>query len=458
MITIWDTWGAVPRTRWGLLAAASAALCAGAARAEEPAKTNAGKGLPDVTVATSLPPDLADPGGLRSRLGPSGIVFGMNYTGEEIADVSGGLKRVARYEGLLALNLDIDLEKLAGWKSLTFHAAAYQVHGAGVSRDDVDNPFTVSNIEALPNTRLFDVWLEQAFLDGKLSVRAGQLAADSEFMLSNVGNNFMNCTFGWPGVSAVNLPSGGPSYPLATPAIRVKGSPIPELTALIGVFDGNPAGPLTGDQDPQQVNPHGLNFRIQDPPLVMTEAQYKHHQNKNDGLAGTIKAGGWQHFSRFNDMTSDQSAPEKTQGDWCVYGIVDQQLSRPPGGESDKGVQGFVRVIHCPSDRNLIDFHWEMGVSLTGMLPARPNDSLSMAYANGHFSRDSQDVEEWEGEVKRGFGAVLEITYQAQIAPGWMLQPDFQYVWNPSTDTIVESGGKPVPNAIIAGLRTTINY
>ena len=41
------------------------------------------------------------------------------------------------------------------------------------------------------------------------------------------------------------------------------------LTLLGAVFDGNAAGP--GTNDPQLRNRYGVNFRVNDPPLIFTK-------------------------------------------------------------------------------------------------------------------------------------------------------------------------------------------
>ena len=51
--------------------------------------------------------------------------------------------------------------------------------------------------------------------------RVGQEGANDEFMISQYGALFVNASFGFPGMAAGALPSGGANYPLATPfAIR----------------------------------------------------------------------------------------------------------------------------------------------------------------------------------------------------------------------------------------------
>ncbi len=114
-------------------------------------------------------------------------------------------------------------------------------------------------------------------------MRAGQLAADSEFILSQYGGLFVNATFGWPAITAANLPNGGPAYPTATPAVRVKVEPLEGLSILAAVFNGDPVGP-GGTKDPQRRDRSGFEFRTTDPPLFIGEAAYTY--NKGKGAAG----------------------------------------------------------------------------------------------------------------------------------------------------------------------------
>lgn len=51
-------------------------------------------------------------------------------------------------------------------------------------------------------------------------------------------------TPGGPDISRVNLPSGGPADPLATPAVRAKYLPNENVPVQGGLFTGDPAGPF----------------------------------------------------------------------------------------------------------------------------------------------------------------------------------------------------------------------
>ena len=59
--------------------------------------------------------------------------------------------------------------------------------------------------------------------------------------------------------------------------------------------------------------------------------------------------------------------------------------------------------------------------------------------------------------LPRDYEAVLEVNYTAQIVPGWILQPEFQYIWHPGGNAFGDSG-EQVKDAAVFGLRTVINY
>ena len=218
------------------------------ARAEEEPRKD---GVPDPSIATSLPTELGTTFGLRPWLASIGITYQLNQISEGWRNAQGGEKLGNTYVGRTELVIDADLERFVGWKGGSTHVNGFWIQGHGLSAYYVGNLLTVSNIEALPTVRLFEAWFEQKLFDDKVSVRLGQLAADSEFITSDYAGLFINGTFGWPGIMANYLPSGGPAYPLATPGVRVKFDPTPNQSFLIAVFNGDPAGPGLVDQDPQ---------------------------------------------------------------------------------------------------------------------------------------------------------------------------------------------------------------
>jgi len=418
-----------------------------------------------------------DWGGLRTTLEEKGLKLGANETGEVLGNVTGGIKRGAVFEGRLEMLLDLDLDKAVGWSGATFHANAYQIHGRGLSANDLgNNILTASGIEATRATRLFDLWLQQEFFDGSLSARIGQLAADDEFFVSEYAANFVNSTFGWPGILAAILPGGGPADPLATPGARIKLAPTESLSFAAAIFNGDPAGAGTGN--PQLRDPSGTSFRVSDGAFVIGEAAYALNQEKGAaGLPGTYKLGAWYHTGRFADQHFDSNGRSLAdpagsgvaslhRGDFGFYAIADQLAWRAPG-TTDNGLGIFLRLAGNPADRNLVDAYVDGGINYKGLFPERDDDVFGIAVG---FARISDAASARDRDASRFAGAsgpahdfetALEITYRAQLAPWWSLQPDLQYILHPGgsiADPGDPRGIRPIRDALILGARSAVTF
>ncbi len=417
-------------------------------------------GIPVPSIATSLPQN-ADPGGYRKWLGDRGVVYGLEYTNDLLSNVRGGLRTGTIDQGKLHGILTVDLEKAFGLHGLSFFANIFQIHNTGrMRRDYVGGINTIAAIEAVPATRLSELWLEQKLLGGLASLRAGQLTADSEFFFSELSTMFLQSD--WATISAVNLPSGGAAYPLSTPGARLRINPVKDVSLLFAVLNGDPAGPGPGDE--QDRNRYGLNFRVQDRAFIIGEAQFKLNQGKDDtGLATTLKLGGWGHLGQFNDQrfSSDGTllanpfglgVAVQHRGNSGLYAVIDQQLYRPTGAAADGGISVFSRMSISPSDRNLISHYIDGGIIFAGFVPGRPADRFGASVMYARFSdsvrafdRDTIAFTGMPGVV-RDFETNLELTYVASIVPGWTVQPVVTYVWHPNGDAS--------RNALVTGIRS----
>ncbi|MCW2286202.1 porin [Rhodoblastus acidophilus] len=454
------------KTKWTWAVGASllALIAANPALAAEDAKPEEAAPAAELpSVLTSLPA-LAPIADAKKQLADKGVILQLNYIGEVLGNPVGGQRQGVVYDGRVELAIDADMEKIAGWKGGLFHANGYWIQGTGLSRVYTGNILTVSNIEALPTVRLYELWYEQKAFDDRLGVKVGQIAADTEFFVSKYGALFINGTFGWPAFTGVNLPSGGPGYPFATPGVRVKlGSDSDPLNILAAVFDGDPAGQC--GQDPQICNRYGTNFRLQDPPLAMEEVQYRYKLGKDDGLAGTVKLGAFQNYGNFANLrydtvgaalggASSNGVPAVLKGDWGFYGVVDQQVWKDAGQSA--GV--FLRAGAAPQDRNTVNFYIDGGVTFAGVMPGRPDDSFGVGFAYARVSDYARGFDfDSNAPVLRRSEAALEVTYQAQIVSGWSLQPDFQYIVSPGGG-VADANGARVRDAAVFGLRSTINF
>ena len=414
-------------------------------------------------------------GVLPNPFDKNGVKFAATYIGETLGNPSGGLQQGAIYAGRLNSAIDADLQKLMGWQQLTFHANMFQIHGGGLSRDNLQNFAVVSGIEALPSTRLYEIWFEQRWGHDQVSLKAGQLAADSEFFVTQYTSAFTNASLGWPAIFGINMPSGGPSPPLAALGARLRVNVTDNLTVLGAVFNGDPAGP--GLDDPQLRNRTGTNFRINDPALVFGEVQYAWNNKKGDPrLSGALKLGFWHHFGHFPDdhfavngntlADASNGVPADLIGNHGLYGVLEQELYHVPGSD-DRGVGIFARASTSPSDRNLIDLYADAGVQVTGLSEQRPHDRFGVAVG---YARVSSRARELDADFRalnstdwpiRSSEKLLTAVYQYELRSGWTLQPNFQYIVRPgggATNPLGNMPGIRLKDASVFGLRTTVKF
>jgi porin len=446
------------------------------------ASTNAVAGAKDESAGDWLFPKWFNE--WHDGLANKGLNFGATYIVDNIGNVSGGVGRGAINFGRLDLSVDADLDKLVGWTGGRIYANGFIIYGRGLTRNYIMNLATISEIEALPDQRLYNAYFEQSLFNDRLNIRAGQQAADVEFFDSETDDLFINGTFGWPAIKATNLPAGGPAPPIAVPGIRVKAQVADNVTVFGAVFNGSAAAP--GEGDPQTRDNHGLAFRVNDPAWVIGQIHFDYHLDiGGSSLAGNITPGGWYHFGDFNSQRftaqgvsiadpTGSGIPAKLNGNYGIYAVLEQTLWRPPGGEPDKtvsasipGVTAFGRIAYSPPDRNLIDLYLDGGIGFVGFTPGRPLDrfGIGVAYMRISGAARSLDVDTqiFSGiqSPLRSSEALLEIIYEAHIKPGWLIAPYFQYVVRPS-------GGIPNPNdptgisrigdAAVFGVTTTIKY
>ena len=427
---------------------------------------------------------LGDIGGLRPRLAQRGVSLGVTETSEVLGNLTGGVRRGSAYDGVTEIVLGVDAAKAFGWKEGTFNLSVLQIHGQNLSAQNLYNLQTVSGVTADPSTRLWELWFQRSLMDGKLDVKIGQQSLDQEFMVSQYSGLYLNTMMGWPMLPSADLYAGGPAYPLSSLGLRMQTNPAQGSTLLAGVFDDNPPGGSFGDDSQVRGREsHGMAFNLNTGALFIAELQYPVNLAGSEasrcdpadcGLPGIYKLGAWYDTAGFADQRYDSSGlsladpasngvPLEHRGNFSVYGVVDQMLWRERGGPRALGV--FARVMGAPADRNPIDFSVNAGINVKAPLPGRADDSLGLGYGLAHVSRQLSALDADTGFFSstpypvRGTEQFIELTYQCQVAPWWVIQPDLQYVWNPG-------GGIPNPlepasrigNELVLGLRTVITF
>lgn len=390
--------------------------------------------------------------GARARLAEDrGVNLSFTYIGEVWSNLSGGLQTGTSYDGLLEMAVEVDLEKLTGgsWKGATFYVSSLVPHGRSPTTNYVGDIFAVSNIDAPHEISLYELWLEQNY--EPFSLRVGQVTADSEFAISDVGSFFINSAFGWPpGISAN---ANAPAFPTAGLGARLRIDLHENASFAAGFYDGdasdfNSVGAST--------NLHGTHWTLskEQGMFAMFEFAYAHHQTQENQHChippGFVKAGAWIHTGRF----ADNKTSKVHANNFGIYAIADQKLIIEEGGD-DQGLSAFGRFFYSPTNRSFIDYYCDCGLVYTGPIPTRDQDHFGIAFGYGNISGDLADAQRAAGDPVQSDTAVLEISYLAQLTPYFSVQPDLQYIIQPDGAS-TSSGG--IPDAVVAGLRFQVDF
>jgi len=383
--------------------------------------------------------------GGRPLLEDRGVSLFGSYTCEVWGNTTGGLKTGSVYTGLLEFGAEVDLKKLIGWSGGSVGTSWLWLSGRDASEDLVGNFLTISNIAGFNTLRMMELWFQQNFLEDKISLRLGNITADSEFIVSDYGGLFINAEFGWPALAGMNMPGGGAAYPTGGLGARLALEPTDWLGFRSGVFLTNLI--------PQNINRAGFRWDLNSKQAVtwMNELCFSHGTGEgSQTLPGFVKAGMWlQTGAEANALDSESGLPNTG-----FYLLADQMLlpeRREDGSISNEGMGAFAGLGFTPPGRNVVDFYLNTGVTYKGLIPGRDEDTCGLACGLASPSHGADADLRDEGLAPQAAEMVLEATYQCVIAPWCFVQPDIQYVINPGAT--LATG-----NALVLGARFSVVF
>jgi porin len=145
--------------------------------------------------------------------------------------------------------------------------------------------------------------------------------------------------------------------------------------------------------------------------------------------------------------------------------VVDKMLWRRPD-TATQGLAAFFRLGYAPPDRNLFSLEIDAGLTFKGLFPNRELDVLGVGAVYGRIGyarRLDRDRALFTGieRPRRDYESALEITYEARIAPWWLLQPDLQLIFHPGGNIPAPPPapkGQPIANALVIGVRSGITF
>lgn len=398
----------------------------------------------DLTAAQKLKKPYyltGDWGGARQALENRGITFDLFETFDFYGNVSGGDHRALEYFARTRLTLDIDLQKLVGWRGAEFFITAVTQQGENFAKTKINIYTNPSGIEGKQTTRLAEVWLQQKFFDDKVALKVGKIDGVGEFGGQELASTFMNDELNY--VTNQTFTAGMPFDPAGKPGavLLVKpfdGAILSGGYAKVGIFAGN-------DNNAYFLDDTGASFAIRDPAILAAEIGWRTPE-KSELLPGVYKVGMYYNFGdtpRFNNTTADSN--------YFIYGNASQTLHYLDA-EKTRHIDAGFTVSGAPGDRNRNHIEVTAIVRAIGLWAARPKDEMGAGFIISNFSHDFSLQSQLNGGPDLGGSEkTLELSYKAQVNRWFFLQPNVQFVFDP----IGDSNRRTV---VLLGMRTVVLF
>lgn len=340
--------------------------------------------------------------------------------------MSGGLSTGTEYLDNLDLEFEVDVAKV--WDAVTGRFLIHGLYNNGTtfSAERVGDLQVVSNIDAAEAWRLFNFWYE--FGGTNWSIKTGLYDLNTEFDVNQTGGVFLNSSHGI-GAEFGQTGQNGPSiFPVSSLSLRAA-MKFGSATARVVVLDGVPG-------DPSDLASDEIELSNKDGALTVAEIDLPYADLARLWL-------GYWWYSAEVETVSGSGFGHGNDG-WYVGSESGFRLG-------SLAANWFVRFGQADERFNVLSSYVGLGAVIVGPVEARPADQLGIAVASaraGDLYRDHVR-RMCEGASRRE--TTWELTYQVQVNEHLVIQPDTQYVRNPSVSPVLD-------DAWVAGCRFQLRY
>ncbi len=338
--------------------------------------------------------------------------FEAEYTFDYFNNLDGGVKTGGAYVDNLSVSMEV--EDL-GLESSTFFISGIYNNSNTFSDEYVGDAQVVSNIDNSHTQRLYELWYK---LDTKgFNVAAGVMDLNGIYDVIDTAGLFINSSHGIGPDFAQSGVNGPSIFPNTTLAVHLEKPLSEELFLQTAVFDAT-AGDVPD-------HPNRLSLNWSDGALSVTEIKLA---KKDMNLA----VGGWFYTENTESFTGEK---KKNKG---VYFSIEKAFQ-----EFEKPISTWFRVGLADSEVNQFSEYLGAGITVSDLIFEEARDTLGLAIAH---ARTSSTYRRETSGGSTSAETVLELTYQIQVHDQVQVQPDIQYVINPSASNDLD-------DAVVAGLR-----
>jgi len=417
---------------------------------------------PTETPAAAPEHLFGDPGGIRGKLSRVGVDLTLNYIAEVAGNVSGGLKRGTAYAGQVGFEADIDFEKMAGIRGLSFHTVIVNRQGGQLGRTIGDNLNQVQEIYGAGGdvvAHLVYAYFEESLLNGRVDIAGGWEPELNDFSASPLYCNFMNNSLCGNPKTLPGSDIGLSSYPDGVLAGRVRVRPTADTYIQVGAFGVNQG--LYNNRYYRS----GWSFDtsqysgVEIPVEVAYEPQVGAQR-----MPGHYKFGAGYDTTRYPQfLTNAGSFPNgvRNRGNQLAFwALADQMIVRNGPGATD-GIILLGGYAHADPSLSAYADQFFAGLLDRDFWPARPLDTIGVLF---NYQSVSGPLSKEQG-LDAAFGLpyangatgtqshqeIIEVNYDIHVYRGVNVQPTFQYYFRPN-------GQANIKDAAIFGFKSVINF
>jgi carbohydrate-selective porin OprB len=348
----------------------------------------------------------------RTALENRGVTLSLSQIGDASALATGGSRPRPVGRGLFDASVEMDFERLMGWRGTTVKLQ-YLKKGGGLGSDCASEAQGFSNIDADDFSGNGEVWVEQQF--GSFArLKAGRIDANTEFAFVENGAEFINSSMGFtPTISLL------PTYPDPHAGIVLQVTPSARTYVGGGLFNAGPAVAV-GDFD--------ARFGIGEAGVRWTARG-----------GGRLGVGYW-HAGGLAAAEDGTRSRLSTGGGYVVF---DQALW---SGDA-RALAMFAQLGASDARFSPVSRHAAVGFTASGFVPSRAQDVIGVAVTGVRFGDTARCDESRLGTLaEMNVGAF----YKLQLSPWLALKPDLQFVVHPR--------GAPTPSMLVGTLRVEVGF
>jgi carbohydrate-selective porin OprB len=395
----------------------------------------------------------------RQRLADKGFTFNFFYITDALGDPThpaGTDERFSNWQRIRG-TIDYDFGKTTAAKGLSFHATG--VWQNGVNMGGVIGSFAnPSGIVSSHQFRLDSIWLSQKFMQNKIVVTAGLMAAQDFYGLQEYGGSFINESMDY---NFGNMGNVRASYdPESGPGAELKIIPNKHFYVKTGWF-------MPSDDGEKHVYPTGFNYKNGHYGSTSdTEVGYYTDAGApatRKSYGGIIKAGFIYNGSKAGTFSPligisgfpDYKALKYVDHNYTFYFQANQPVFRVAAG-SNRGLDVTFGFNTGPQNKSAVPTQFTAGAIFNGPITCRPKDGLAVGFVfsrwgsaynndvvNGYLPSEAAPAPALNDEK------LIEFNYKAMIAPWLTFQPVYQYY---------ASVGGSNKSASIAGFRVVTTF